>query len=79
MAAVLGGTMRSPMMAVIFALELTHDWAMALPLLTVRAAGEVVGLLTLEDARKACVRHLEEEQRRERVFPRRARKGLTLS
>ena len=152
MAAVLGGTMRSPMMAVVFALELTHDWAMALPLLvavpiayavtvlvlersiltekisrrgfhvsaeyatdplellfvrevmkegpvteettanadadeplrvavsrmategttrlTVHAAGEVVGLLTLEDALKARVRHLEEEHRRERVFPR---------
>ncbi len=33
MAAILGGTMRSPLTGVVFALELTHDWGMALPLL----------------------------------------------
>jgi chloride channel protein, CIC family len=33
MAAILGGTMRSPFTGVVFALELTHDWGMALPLL----------------------------------------------
>ena len=34
MAAVLSGTMRSPMTSVIFALELTHDFQMMVPLLT---------------------------------------------
>ena len=34
MAAVLGGTMRSPLTAVIFAVELTHDFDMMAPLLT---------------------------------------------
>lgn len=33
MAAILGGTMRSPLTGVVFALELTHDWAITLPLL----------------------------------------------
>ena len=33
MAAVLGGTMRTPLTAVMFAMELTHDFDMALPLL----------------------------------------------
>lgn len=33
MAAILGGTMRSPLTGVIFALELTHCWGVALPLL----------------------------------------------
>lgn len=33
MAAILGGTMRSPLTGVVFALELTHDWGIALPLL----------------------------------------------
>lgn len=33
MAAILGGTMRSPLTGIVFALELTHDWGMALPLL----------------------------------------------
>ena len=33
MAAILGGTMRSPFTGIVFALELTHDWGMALPLL----------------------------------------------
>lgn len=160
MAAVLGGTMRSPLMAIVFALEITHDWAMALPLLVavpvaylftvlvlkrsiltekisrrglhlsaeyatdpleilfvrevmkvspsdehppdaVAHAGEplrvavgrmarlgttelpvvdegrIVGLFTLADALKARVRHLEEEQRRERVFPRRRQRQPT--
>lgn len=38
MAAVFGGTMRSPITAVLFALEVTHDWDAALPLI----AGVVV-------------------------------------
>jgi chloride channel protein, CIC family len=33
MAAILGGTMRSPLTAVVFALELTHDVNALLPLL----------------------------------------------
>jgi H+/Cl- antiporter ClcA/CBS domain-containing protein len=33
MAAILGGTMRSPLTGIVFALELTHDWGIALPLL----------------------------------------------
>ena len=33
MAAILGGTMRSPLTGIVFALELTHDFNMALPLL----------------------------------------------
>ncbi len=33
MAAILGGTMRSPLTGIVFALELTHDWGMILPLL----------------------------------------------
>jgi CBS domain-containing protein len=33
MAAILGGTMRSPLTGIVFALELTHDWGMVLPLL----------------------------------------------
>ncbi len=33
MAAILGGTMRAPLTGIVFALELTHDWEMALPLL----------------------------------------------
>ena len=33
MAAILGGTMRSPLTGIVFALELTHDWGMGLPLL----------------------------------------------
>jgi CBS domain-containing protein len=33
MAAILGGTMRSPLTGIVFALELTHDWGIVLPLL----------------------------------------------
>ncbi len=33
MAAILGGTMRSPLTGIAFALELTHDWGVVLPLL----------------------------------------------
>jgi H+/Cl- antiporter ClcA/CBS domain-containing protein len=33
LAAILGGTMRSPLTGIVFALELTHDWGIALPLL----------------------------------------------
>lgn len=33
MAAILGGTMRSPFTGIVFTLELTHDWNMILPLL----------------------------------------------
>jgi CBS domain-containing protein len=33
MAAILGGTMRSPFTGIVFALELTHDWGVILPLI----------------------------------------------
>jgi CBS domain-containing protein len=33
MGAILGGTMRSPLTGIVFALELTHDWGIVLPLL----------------------------------------------
>ena len=33
MGAILGGTMRSPFTGIVFALELTHDFNMLLPLL----------------------------------------------
>jgi chloride channel protein, CIC family len=47
MAATLGGTMRSPFTGVIFALELTHDWNVTLPLLVAVAIAHGVTVLTL--------------------------------
>jgi len=47
MAAILGGTMRTPFTAVVFALELTHDFNMVLPLLvavTIAYALTVLGI-----------------------------------
>jgi hypothetical protein len=48
MAAVLGGTMRSPMTAVIFALELTHDYQMMAPLLTATVAAYAFTALAMK-------------------------------
>ncbi|HBZ69505.1 MAG TPA: chloride channel protein [Deltaproteobacteria bacterium] len=47
MAATLGGTMRSPFTGVIFALELTHDLNVALPLLVAVAVAHGVTVLAL--------------------------------
>ena len=47
MAAILGGTMRAPLTAVIFALELTHDVNMLLPLLLGVTAAYSVTVLTM--------------------------------
>jgi CBS domain-containing protein len=47
MAAVLGGTMRSPLTAVIFALELTHDVNILAPLLLAAIVAHGVTVLTL--------------------------------
>jgi CIC family chloride channel protein len=66
MAAVLGGTMRTPFTAVVFALELTHDFNMVLPLLaavTIAYAVTVLGvrrsILTEKIARRGY--HLTRE------------------
>ena len=66
MAAVLGGTMRTPFTAVVFALELTHDFNMVLPLLvavTIAYALTVLGvrrsILTEKIARRGY--HLTRE------------------
>ena len=66
MAAVLGGTMRTPFTAVVFALELTHDFNMVLPLLvavTIAYAMTVLGvrrsILTEKIARRGY--HLTRE------------------
>jgi CBS domain-containing protein len=48
MAAVLGGTMRSPLTAVIFALELTHDYQMMAPLLTATVSAYAVTALVMK-------------------------------
>lgn len=47
MAAILGGTMRSPFTGVIFALELTHDVNLLLPLLIACVAAHAVTVLAL--------------------------------
>jgi len=66
MAAILGGTMRTPFTAVVFALELTHDFNMVLPLLvavTIAYALTVLGvrrsILTEKIARRGY--HLTRE------------------
>jgi CIC family chloride channel protein len=48
MAAILGGTMRSPLTAVIFAVELTGDWRMLAPLLAATAAAYATTVLLLK-------------------------------
>jgi CIC family chloride channel protein len=47
MAAIMGGTMRSPLTAVIFTLELTHDINMLLPLLIACSAADAFTVLAL--------------------------------
>jgi hypothetical protein len=48
MAAVLGGTMRSPLTATIFAAEITHDWGAILPLLIACTAAHGFSVLVLK-------------------------------
>jgi CBS domain-containing protein len=48
MAAILGGTMRSPLTGIVFALELTHDWAMGLPLLVAVPMAHAFTVLALK-------------------------------
>lgn len=48
MGAILGGTMRSPFTGVLFALELTHDFNMALALLVACFLGHAFTVLTLK-------------------------------
>ncbi len=48
MAAILGGTMRSPFTAIIFALELTHDMNALLPLLVAATLAHAFTVLTLK-------------------------------
>lgn len=45
MAAMLGGTMRAPFTATLFAMETTHQWALILPTLVASLAGMVVTVL----------------------------------
>lgn len=47
MAAILGGTMRSPLTGIVFALELTHDISMLLPLLVAVTVAHGFTVLTL--------------------------------
>jgi H+/Cl- antiporter ClcA len=48
MAAILGGTMRSPFTGIVFALELTHDWNVVLPLLIAVPIAHAFTVLVLE-------------------------------
>src|SRR3989440_5739885 len=48
MAAVMGGTMRAPLMAIVFAFELTHDGNALLPLLIASLVAHAVTVLTLK-------------------------------
>ena len=48
MGAILGGTMRSPFTGVVFALELTHDFNMLLPLLVANTLAYTVSVLILK-------------------------------
>ncbi len=48
MGAILGGTMRSPFTGIVFALELTHDFNMLLPLLVACFLGHTFTVLTLK-------------------------------
>ena len=47
MGAILGGTMRSPLTGIVFALELTHDVNMLLPLLVATSMAHAFTVLTL--------------------------------
>src|SRR4029079_18274975 len=47
MGAILGGTMRSPLTGIVFAVELTHDINMFLPLLVAVTVAHVFTVLTL--------------------------------
>jgi H+/Cl- antiporter ClcA/CBS domain-containing protein len=47
MAAILGGTMRSPFTGIVFALELTHDWDIVLPLLVAVPVAHAFTVLVL--------------------------------
>jgi chloride channel protein, CIC family len=47
MAAVLSGATRSPLTAIVFALELTHDMRLMLPLLVVATLAHLISVLTL--------------------------------
>jgi H+/Cl- antiporter ClcA len=48
MGAILGGTMRSPFTGIVFALELTHDFNMVLPLLVANVLAYLVSVLFLK-------------------------------
>ena len=48
MGAILGGTMRSPFTGVVFAMELTHDFNVLLPLLVANALSYTVSVLVLK-------------------------------
>jgi H+/Cl- antiporter ClcA/CBS domain-containing protein len=48
MGAILGGTMRSPFTGVVFAVELTHDFNMVLPLLVAATVAHAFTVLTLK-------------------------------
>lgn len=48
MGAILGGTMRSPFTGIVFALELTHDFNMLLPLLVANFLAHLFTVLTLK-------------------------------
>ena len=48
MGAILGGTMRSPFTGIVFAIELTHDFNMLLPLLVACFLGHTFTVLTLK-------------------------------
>jgi H+/Cl- antiporter ClcA/CBS domain-containing protein len=48
MAAILGATMRSPLTGIVFALELTHDWSVVLPLLLAVPVAHVFTVLALK-------------------------------
>ena len=48
MGAILGGTMRSPFTGIVFALELTHDFNMLLPLLVACFIAHMFTVLTAQ-------------------------------
>jgi H+/Cl- antiporter ClcA len=67
----MGGTMRSPLTALMFGLELTHDMNSLLPTVGV---GSLVGLVARRDllrVRTNMVRHEREREALIRVLPRR--------
>jgi CIC family chloride channel protein len=67
MAAIMGGTMRSPLTGAFFALELTHD-IKALPVVDPDDPTQVVGMVTRSDLLKPRARNVEEEVKRERFI-----------